>query len=109
MDIYTALICRFAGWLILDESSARDRSRRLTVIARHFVFFSFLRFSSLALPLPPSPPFSYLPSRVFFTGEEREDEDGDMKSYLFTLGPVATPNEIEMLPKHIHTHTHIHV
>lgn len=84
---------------------------RLPVIARHFGgFFSFLRFSSLALPLPPSPSFSYLPCRVLFTGEEREEEeDGNMKSYLSTLGPVATPNEIGMLPKHIHAYTHIHV
>jgi len=78
------------------------------MITRHFGgFFSFL-FSSLALP--PSPSFSYLPSRVFFfTGQEREEEDGNMKSYLSTLGPVATPNGLEMLPKHIHTHTRIHV
>lgn len=83
---------------------------QLPVIVRHLGgFFSFLRFSSLALPLPSSLSFPYLPSTVFFTGEEREEEDGNMKSHLSTLGPVAAPDEIGMLPKHIHTHTHIHV
>lgn len=58
MDIYTALICRFVGWLILDESSARDRSITATgdCASLWWIFFLFA-FFKLG---PASSPFSVL-------------------------------------------------